>query len=223
MMTVITMGFPGGSDNKESAYNAGNLDSIPGSGRSPGEGNGYPCQYSGLEHSMARGAWWATQSMVLQRNTTEQLLLSHRIMIIITIIKLKKRKICNIHMKPQLIAISNLYVHQEQLIVVVTVYTLQWARGSSWMCFEQGGTALQADSSPSEPPGKLLECCLWSFEQVSFLIMVYSNRVWLHASSRAAVTRGDRFSPLSSPYLVLAVHSQYWCPETLTLSPRSQC
>ena len=158
MMTVITMGFPGGSDNKESAYNAGNLDSIPESGRSPGEGNGYPCQYSGLEHSMARGAWWATQSMVLQRNTTEQLLLSHRIMIIITIIKLKKRKICNIHMKPQLIAISNLYLHKEQLIVVVTVYTLQWARGSSWMCFEQGGTALQADSSPSEPPGKLLEC-----------------------------------------------------------------
>ena len=45
-------GFPGGSDNKESACNVGDLGSIPGSGRSPGEGNGYPLQYSGLENSM---------------------------------------------------------------------------------------------------------------------------------------------------------------------------
>jgi len=45
------MGFPGGSVGKESACNAGNLDSIPGLGRSPGEGNGYPLQYSGLENS----------------------------------------------------------------------------------------------------------------------------------------------------------------------------
>ena len=100
-MTVITVGFPGGSNNKESAYNAGDLGSVPGSGRSPGEGNGYPLQYSCLENSMDRGAWWATYSMVLQRDMTEQLSLSHRIMVIITIIKLKKRKICNIHMKPQ--------------------------------------------------------------------------------------------------------------------------
>ena len=41
-MTILTKGFPGGSDGKESAYSAGNLDSIPGSGRSPGEGNGNP-------------------------------------------------------------------------------------------------------------------------------------------------------------------------------------
>ena len=45
-------GFPGGSDGKESAYNVGDLGSIPGFGRSPGEGNGYPLQYSGLENSM---------------------------------------------------------------------------------------------------------------------------------------------------------------------------
>ena len=42
-------GFPGGSDGKESACNAGDLDSIPGLVRSSGEGNGYPLQYSGLE------------------------------------------------------------------------------------------------------------------------------------------------------------------------------
>ena len=52
-------GFPGGSDGKESACNAGNLGSIPGSGRSHGEGNGNPLQYSCLENPMDRGAWQA--------------------------------------------------------------------------------------------------------------------------------------------------------------------
>ena len=54
------MGLPGGSDGKESACNEGDLGSIPGSGISPGEGNSYPLQDSGLENSMDRGAWWAT-------------------------------------------------------------------------------------------------------------------------------------------------------------------
>ena len=54
------MGFPSGSDSKESAYNAGDPGSILGSGRSPGKGNGYPLQYSCLENSMDRGAWRAT-------------------------------------------------------------------------------------------------------------------------------------------------------------------
>ena len=53
-------GFPGGSDSKESACNEGDMVSISESGRSPGEGNGYPIQYSCLENSMDRGAWWAT-------------------------------------------------------------------------------------------------------------------------------------------------------------------
>ena len=46
------MGFPGSSAGKESACSAGGLGSVPGLGRSPGEGNGYPLQYSGLENSM---------------------------------------------------------------------------------------------------------------------------------------------------------------------------
>ena len=54
------MGFPGGSNGKESACNAGDPGSVPGSGRSPGEGNGYPLQYSCPENSMTMGAWWAT-------------------------------------------------------------------------------------------------------------------------------------------------------------------
>ena len=53
-------GFPGGSDGKESACNARDPDSIPGLGRSPGEGNGNPLQYFCLENSMDRGIWWAT-------------------------------------------------------------------------------------------------------------------------------------------------------------------
>ena len=51
------LGFPGGSDGKESAYNAGDVGLIPGSGGSPGEGNGNSVQYSCLENPMGRGAW----------------------------------------------------------------------------------------------------------------------------------------------------------------------
>ena len=52
-------GFPGGSISKKSAFSAGDPGSTTGSGRSPGERNGYPLQYSCLENSMERGAWWA--------------------------------------------------------------------------------------------------------------------------------------------------------------------
>ena len=57
---IVKKCFPDGSDDKESAGNAWDLGLIPGSGRSPGEGNGYPLQYSCLENSMDRGPWWAT-------------------------------------------------------------------------------------------------------------------------------------------------------------------
>ena len=53
------MGFPGGLDNKESACNVKDPGLIPGSGRSPGEGNGDPLQYSCLENFMDTGAWKA--------------------------------------------------------------------------------------------------------------------------------------------------------------------
>ena len=52
-----TEDFPGGSDGKASAYNTGDPGSVPGSGRSPGERNGNPLQYSCLENPMDRGAW----------------------------------------------------------------------------------------------------------------------------------------------------------------------
>ena len=62
-------GIPGGSDGKESACNAGDLGSNPRSGRSPGEGNGYPLQYFGLDNSMDRGAWWVTVHGVAKSRT----------------------------------------------------------------------------------------------------------------------------------------------------------
>ena len=66
------MGFPGGSDGKESACNAGDPGLIPGLGRSPGEENGNPLQYSCLENSMGRGAWKATIHGTADSDTMEQ-------------------------------------------------------------------------------------------------------------------------------------------------------
>ena len=63
------VGFPGGSDGKESACNAGDPGLIPGLGRLPGEGNGNLLQYSCLENSMDRGAWWATVHGVTKSQT----------------------------------------------------------------------------------------------------------------------------------------------------------
>ena len=57
LASVLPMNFPGGSDGKASVYNAGDLGSIPGSGRSPREGNGNLLQYSCLENSLDGGTW----------------------------------------------------------------------------------------------------------------------------------------------------------------------
>ena len=56
----VWVGLPGGSDRKQSACNQGDTGSTPGSGRSPGEGKGYPLQYSCLENPVDRGAWQAS-------------------------------------------------------------------------------------------------------------------------------------------------------------------
>ena len=66
---IVHWGFPGGSDSKESACNAGYLGLIPGLGRAPGEGNGYPFQHSCLENSMSRGACWVTIHEVTNSQT----------------------------------------------------------------------------------------------------------------------------------------------------------
>ena len=63
------MGFPGGSDGKASVCNAGDSGLIPGLGRSAGEGNGSPLQYSCLENPMDGRAWWATVHGVAKSRT----------------------------------------------------------------------------------------------------------------------------------------------------------
>ena len=69
LLSYIILDFPGGLDGKASAYNAGDPGSIPGSGRSPGEGNGIPFQYSCLENPMDRAAWQATVPGVAKSRT----------------------------------------------------------------------------------------------------------------------------------------------------------
>ena len=66
---TFSLGFPGGSEVKASAYDARDLGLTPGSGRSPGEGNGNPLQYFCLENPMDGGAWWATVHGVAKSQT----------------------------------------------------------------------------------------------------------------------------------------------------------
>ena len=68
-MSTMCLGFPGGSVVKNRPANAGDTGSIPGPGRSPGEGNGNPLWYSCLGNPMDRGAWWATVQGVTKSQT----------------------------------------------------------------------------------------------------------------------------------------------------------
>ena len=70
----IFLCFPGGSQGKESACKVGDLGSVSRLGRSPGEENGYPLQYSCLEDPMDREIWWATVHVVIESDRTKQLI-----------------------------------------------------------------------------------------------------------------------------------------------------
>ena len=72
-MLGLMLGFPGGSVGKESAYNARNAGLMLRSGRSPGEGNGNPLQYSCMENPKDRGTWQATVQRVAKSWTHEQI------------------------------------------------------------------------------------------------------------------------------------------------------
>ena len=66
-MPKVRLGLPSSSNGKASACNAGDLGSVPGLGRSPGEGNGNPLQYSYLENFMDGGAWYVVHGIVKSR------------------------------------------------------------------------------------------------------------------------------------------------------------
>ena len=68
-LIIIFLGFPGGTNGRESACNAGDVGWIPGLGTSPGGGHGNSLQYSCLGNSMDRGAWWATVHGVTKSQT----------------------------------------------------------------------------------------------------------------------------------------------------------
>ena len=74
--SIVHMDFPGGSDSKKSACSIGDESLIPGSGRSPGEGNGKALQYPCLENSVDRGTWLAIVLGVAKSDMTERVTLS---------------------------------------------------------------------------------------------------------------------------------------------------
>ena len=77
---LLLLSFSGGWEGRASACNVGDPGSIPGSGRSPGEGNGNPLQYPCLENPMDRGAWWTIVHGVAELDTTEWLLFTSRLL-----------------------------------------------------------------------------------------------------------------------------------------------
>ena len=79
LVGLVSGGLLGGSDGKEFACNAGDLGSMPGSGRSPGEGNGNPLQYSCLGNPMDKGAWRATVHLLEKGMATHSSILAWEI------------------------------------------------------------------------------------------------------------------------------------------------
>ena len=142
LLTPVFLGFLGGSVSKEFACNAGDLDSIPELGRSPGEGNCYPLQYSGLENSMDRGAWDAKNQTWLS-NLTTQHQATHRISHHVSVVQHSKN-----------VYLSLFFSFFSFIFISWRLITLQYCSGFchtlTWICL--GFTCSPHPDPPSHLP-----------------------------------------------------------------------
>ena len=121
--------FPGGSDGKESACNAGDPGLIPRSGRSRGEGNGNPLQYSCLENPMDRGSWQATVHRVTELHTTR---LSHTFTLSLCLPPFSPNFIRSSHLTPS--AFKSLHAADKKHFFPETKYSLgQSLKYNNWL------------------------------------------------------------------------------------------
>ena len=157
-MHSSVLGFPGGSAGKESTCSAGDLGSVPGLGRSPGEGKGYPLQYSDLEYYIAIYHWLCSLWGHKESDTTQRLSLS-----LFTIIELFLLCILLISQSFNTKFQTSGYDHFR--CSGSSVHGILQARIPEWLAMpffrdlpnpgiEPRSHALQVDSLPSEPPGK---------------------------------------------------------------------
>ena len=126
--------LPCGSDGKESACNAGDLCSIPGLGRSPGEGNGNTLQYSCLGNPMDRGAWWASVHGVAQSQTRLKRLSSSSSMDTRSLHKLSEVKVaksCPTLCNPVDCCLPGFLVHGDSPGNILEWVAIPFSRGSS--------------------------------------------------------------------------------------------
>ena len=169
---MLIFGFPGGSDGKASAHNAGNLGSIPGSGRFPGEGNGNPLQYSCLENPMDERAWCKLLPMGLQRVGHDWVTSFS-----LKLVRLTRGQVSIALHCPEDFSSVQLLRRVQFFVATWTVAheappSMEFSRQEYWSglpCpspgdlpgpgIEPGSPTLWADTLPSEPPGKSRKLC----------------------------------------------------------------
>ena len=176
----VLRGFPGVSDGKESACNAGDLDSIPGLGRSPGEGNSYSLQYSGPQSSMDRGAWQATVYGVAKSWTrlSDFHFLSDVSSAWLSCMHAKLLQLYLTLLDPIDCSLPGFSVHGILQARILEWFAMPSSRGSSWprdqtciSCYSY----IAGEFFTTEPPGKALN--LSSCKQFTWTLKNFSEAV----------------------------------------------
>ena len=149
-LAANNLGFPGGSGGKESARNAGDPGLIPGSGRSPGEGNGYTLEYSCLENSMDRGPWWATVHGVTRVRHWEMNIFKLRRF-------LKPPKVFLSLDQRWILFLSVMWIRREVRALSISVGNPVTFLSDEWLCSKNSGPR----HPPSPPHVLLLSLLIW--------------------------------------------------------------